>query len=280
MSIDRRDFLKSLGGICAAVGLSAAAGAVVPGRLEASSGGTALEDATAGSAVRWGMAINTRLFTSDADFDRCQEACHSIHNVPNFGNIKDEIKWCWKATYHEAYPSKAAQFLPEGADERGALVMCNHCENPPCVRACPTKATFKAANGITMMDMHRCIGCRFCMAACPFGARSFNWRNPRVSPTELYGGRQITPEFPTRERGVVEKCNFCQERIASGPVPMKGEELSEAQMPACVLAAPKGALTFGNLKDPSSKVRQMLNENHSITRKSEAGTNPSIFYIL
>ena len=94
------------------------------------------------------------------------------------------------------------------------IVMCNHCENPPCVRACPTNATFKReSDGIVLMDFHRCIGCRFCMAACPFGARSFNYRDPRPFIKE------VNTKFPTRMKGVVEKCNFCAERLAEGLLP-------------------------------------------------------------
>jgi molybdopterin-containing oxidoreductase family iron-sulfur binding subunit len=129
------------------------------------------------------------------------------------------------------------------------------------VRACPTKATFKNENGIVMMDFHRCIGCRFCMAACPFGARSFNFRDPRPFIAE------INKKFPTRAKGVVEKCDFCAERLAEGKIP------------ACVEAS-DGALVFGDLYDPQSEVRQALNENYTIRRKQELGTSPSVYYIV
>ena len=129
------------------------------------------------------------------------------------------------------------------------------------------------------MDFHRCIGCRFCMAACPYGSRSFNWRNPRVDAKTLVGGAKITKTFPTRERGVVEKCNFCAERIAKGTSPKPGHELERDQTPMCVLES-RGAIVFGNLNDPDSKVREVLKQNHTIQRKSESGTNPSVFYIV
>jgi Fe-S-cluster-containing dehydrogenase component len=99
----------------------------------------------------------------------------------------------------------------EEMDHRPFLVLCNHCENPPCVRACPTQATFKReSDGIVLMDFHRCIGCRFCMAACPYGSRSFNFRDPRPFIEEHQ------QSIPTRMKGVVEKCNFCAERLAVG----------------------------------------------------------------
>jgi molybdopterin-containing oxidoreductase family iron-sulfur binding subunit len=112
-----------------------------------------------------------------------------------------------------------------------------------------------------MMDYHRCIGCRFCMAGCPYGVRSFNWRDPRKFI------KKINPDFPTRERGVVEKCNFCAERLAAD------------KQPACVEAS-NGAMVFGNLNDPKSEVRRALAGNTTIQRKPELGTNPSLFYIV
>lgn len=113
-----------------------------------------------------------------------------------------------------------------------------------------------------MIDYHRCIGCRFCMAACPYGSRSFNFRDPRPYI------KKINPEFPTRRKGVVEKCNFCQERLDVG------------QMPACVEACDRGALVFGDLADPSSEIRRILAEKPHVRRKPDLGTRPSVFYIL
>jgi molybdopterin-containing oxidoreductase family iron-sulfur binding subunit len=111
------------------------------------------------------------------------------------------------------------------------------------------------------MDFHRCIGCRFCMAACPFGARSFNYRDPRPFIKE------INKEFPTRMKGVVEKCSFCVERLAVG------------QMPACVEAS-EGKLAFGDLYDPESKVRKLIENHLTIRRKPQLGTEPSVYYIV
>src|SRR4030043_1550809 len=147
--------------------------------------------------------------------------------------------------------------------EKPMLVLCNHCDNPPCVRVCPTQATFKRAeDGIVMMDYHRCIGCRFCIAGCPYGARSMNYRDPRPFI------KKLNPEFPTRTKGVVEKCNFCEERLGKG------------MMPACVEACPEKALVFGDLEDPRSEVRQLLSSRFAIRRKSELGTGPQIYYLV
>jgi molybdopterin-containing oxidoreductase family iron-sulfur binding subunit len=109
------------------------------------------------------------------------------------------------------------------------------------------------------------------MAACPFGARSFNWRDPRKAPKELNPNFPTNPDYPTRSKGVVEKCNFCAERLAKG------------QLPACVEAAESlrsEALTFGDLEAPDSKVRELLRSHFSIRRKSELGTGPNVYYIL
>jgi molybdopterin-containing oxidoreductase family iron-sulfur binding subunit len=213
-------------------------------------------------AKQWAMVIDTRRFESVRDVEPLIEACHLSHNVPHFENRLHEIKWLWETEYKHAFPQKASSFLNRDAKERPFLVLCNHCENPPCVRACPTKATFKRpSDGIVLMDFHRCIGCRFCMAACPFGARSFNFRDPRPGIIE------VNKQFPTRMKGVVEKCNFCAERLAIG------------QMPLCVEAS-DGALAFGDLYDPKSEVRKLLKENYTIRRKQSLGTEPCVYYIV
>jgi len=213
-------------------------------------------------AKQWAMVIDTRKFESEADLEPLVEVCNKTHNVPHFENKRHEIKWIWGVPYHNAFPGKAARFLSEEVEKKPFLVLCNHCENPPCVRACPTQATFKReSDGIVMMDFHRCIGCRFCMAACPFGARSFNYRDPRPFIKEL------NRSFPTRTKGVVEKCNFCAERLAVG------------QLPACVEAS-EGKLAFGDLYDPESNVRELIRSNYTIRRKQTLGTEPSVYYIV
>ena len=213
-------------------------------------------------AKQWAMVIDTREFESEADLEPLVEVCHKIHNVPQLANKRHEIKWIWGARYHNAFPGKAGRFLSEEVELKPFLVLCNHCENPPCVRACPTRATFKReSDGIVLMDFHRCIGCRFCMAACPFGARSFNYRDPRPFIANT------NPKYPTRMKGVVEKCNFCAERLAVG------------QLPACVVAA-EGKLTFGDLFDPGSEVRERIKTNYTIRRKQQLGTEPSVYYIV
>lgn len=254
MKINRREFLKMAG---ASTLLGIGGGSIfellAPGELEASR-----KEKPAGR--RAAMVIDMSKFDAD-EYKSCIKACHTTHNVPQISDPKHEVKWLWTENFEYAFPGHADEFMAESLSGSPFLVLCNHCQQPPCVRVCPTKATFKRKDGIVTMDYHRCIGCRFCMAACPFGARSFNWKDPRPFIKEL------NKEFPTRTKGVVEKCNFCIERLANG------------QLPACVEAS-NGALTFGDLGDSSSEVRKTLRENYAIRRKPELGTYPSVYYIM
>ncbi|MFH2067730.1 MAG: sulfate reduction electron transfer complex DsrMKJOP subunit DsrO [Pseudomonadota bacterium] len=213
------------------------------------------------TAGQWGMVIDTRKIHSSDDLEPMIEACHKIHNVPKIENQNHEIKWIWEEEYKHAFPEKENKYLDEHTKHLPFLVLCNHCEDPPCVQACPTKATFKREDGIVLMDFHRCIGCRFCMAACPYGSRNFNFRDPRPFIAE------VDPGFPTRMKGVVEKCNFCAERLAVG------------KQPACVEVS-NGILTFGDLEDPESEVRKLLQSNYTIRRKQNLGTGPAVYYIV
>jgi molybdopterin-containing oxidoreductase family iron-sulfur binding subunit len=261
---NRREFLKVAG--VAALGVSA--GPVIINAF-ASSGGEnggnkaieIVKGEKALSAKRWALVIDTRKLKTREDMEPIVEACHKVHNVPHHPIARHEIKWIWETEYKHAFPDMAGTYVSEEVEHKPFLVLCNHCANPPCCRACPTKATFQREDGIVMMDFHRCIGCRFCMAACPFGARSFNFRDPRPFIAET------NKNFPTRMKGVVEKCTFCDER------------LSEGLMPACVEAS-KGAIAFGDLEDPNSEVRKLLKDNYTIRRKQNLGTEPTVYYIV
>ncbi|MBA3027810.1 MAG: 4Fe-4S dicluster domain-containing protein [Desulfobacteraceae bacterium] len=262
MERSRRKFLKIAG--ISAVGLSATP--VV--NLLASGGEAALapemkKDAHALTAKHWGMVIDTRKLKTLNDLEPMFEACHKIHNVPKLANKNHEIKWIWEEEYIHAFPGNDNKYLNDEILHKPFAVLCNQCEEPPCVRACPTKATFKSDDGIVQMDFHRCIGCRFCMAACPYGSRSFNFRDPR----DFIVPEDMNREFPTRMKGVVEKCNFCEERLAVG------------KMPACVEAS-NGGLIFGDLEDPESEIRNVLKNNYTIRRKQTLGTGPSVYYIV
>ncbi|MEK6198393.1 MAG: 4Fe-4S dicluster domain-containing protein [Desulfobacterales bacterium] len=272
MDIKRRQFLKIAGlSTIAGLGAPAAFNLLLKGGPDAvsyaSSGGEAeASHEAAPTGVRLGMVIDQRVFDANKGLaQKCTTACHTVHNVPNFGNKKDEIKWIFEVPFEKAFTGKSQYHKNKNLEDSSFLVLCNHCDNPPCVRACPTKATFKRKDGIVAMDYHRCIGCRFCMAACPYGMRSFNWRDPRP----FIDQKTHNKEFPTRMRGVVEKCNFCVDRLARG------------QQPACVEACGNtGAMTFGDLNDSHSEIVKLLDINFTIQRKPSLGTNPSVFYIV
>ncbi len=252
----RRDFLKIAG--LAALGLAVAKPVLdILAHLKPAA---ASADGKPLVAKRWVMTVNTKACAELENCTVCIDACHSVHNVPQM-KTKEEIKWIWKAPYEKVFPEQEYKLLEGDFKETPTIVLCNHCDNPPCVKVCPTRATWKREDGIVMMDYHRCIGCRYCMGGCPYGARSFNWRDPRPFIKE------INLDYPTRTKGVVEKCNFCAERLAIG------------LLPACVEACPQKALTFGDLEDPDSAVREILRTEHIIQRLPELGTKPSIYYI-
>jgi Fe-S-cluster-containing dehydrogenase component len=277
MDKNRRNFLK-VAGISTLAGLGgtavvdrlvagssiAHASAAASPKADQSEGSKGHGEPKSLSGTRYGMIIDIKKFQQDQSLgEKIVSACHSVHNVPQFPDKKDEIKWIWMTHFENAFPQSSNQYRDEATAKHKLPILCNHCDQPPCVRACPTKATFKNKDGIIMMDYHRCIGCRFCMAACPYSSRSFNWRDPEnfvKNPNHVY---------PRRMRGVVEKCNFCDERVGEG------------KQPACVEACGESkAIVFGNLNDPNSEIRKMLKENHTIQRNPALGTIPSVFYIV
>ena len=146
-------------------------------------------------------------------------------------------------------------------------VQCFHCENAPCVKACPTKATWQEPDGIVVVDYDWCIGCRYCQAACPYWGRRFNWNDPEVPLSELtkrqhYLGNRL------RKRGVMEKCTFCVQRTRDG------------RLPACVEACPTGSRIFGNLLDPDSEIRFVLKNKQVFRMKEDLGTDPKFWYFI
>ncbi len=254
----RRSFLKIAGlGIAGAYSVPVADALVGAGRSEAASGAL--------RGKRWAMVIDERKCLTKTGCQACVQACHHAHNVPAMKDPRHEVKWLWKEPFENVFPEHVTPYTPAAKKERPMTVLCNHCDNPPCVRVCPTQATFKRPDGLVMMDMHRCIGCRYCMTACPYSARSFNFEDPRPA---LVGE---PTNYPTRTKGVVEKCTFCAERLAVG------------QRPLCVEACEGigcGALVFGDLGDPSSAVAALVRDNEVARRKPELGTSPHVFYIL
>lgn len=263
MPVSRRDFLKISGlALAGFVVGKPAMDSLIHSQVaakSASAASSAAQSVDPSSKKRLAMALDVRACTAKDGCRTCIDLCNYIHNIPDFGEPKDQVKWLWTTSYQDAFGEAP---LDKDLASRPILVTCNECDNPPCVRVCPTQATFKRNDGVVVIDEHRCIGCRYCMAACPYGSRSFNWRDPRPFI------KKINPSYPTRERGVVEKCDFCMERLAIG------------QEPACVEVCPQQALIFGDMDDPNSAIQKTLRSRFSIVRKPELGTKPQMYYLV
>ncbi len=170
------------------------------------------------------------------------------------------------------YPTVAKQIYP---------VLCNHCDEAICVKVCPTGATSKEEDGVVMIDQDKCVGCRYCVVACPYQQRTFLTRTDEqyfpgqgLTPYELMGKKL----FP-HQAGTVVKCTFCEERIR--PARKKGLQpgVDRDATPACVNACPVKARTFGDLDDPASEVSRLVREKRGVQLHPEYGTEPSIYYI-
>ena len=157
---------------------------------------------------------------------------------------------------HETVPAPGKFYMP---------VACQHCENPPCTKVCPVGATWKEKDGIVVIDYNWCIGCRNCIAACPYGARRFNWGKPHIPNDEMNPVTEYLGNRP-RQRGVVEKCSFCLQRTRKG------------LYPKCVEVCPVGARKFGNLLDPDSEIRYIIENKRVYILKEELNTQPKFFY--
>jgi Fe-S-cluster-containing dehydrogenase component len=162
------------------------------------------------------------------------------------------------STYEGSVPAKDKYYMP---------VQCHQCDNPPCVRACPVQATWKEKDGIVVIDYDWCIGCRYCEAACPYWARRFNFAEPSLRPSEINPNQGLLSNR-IRPVGVVEKCTFCLHRTREG------------RYPACLEVCPTGARKFGNLLDPNSEVRKIIETKRVYVFKEELGTRPRFFYFF
>ncbi len=186
----------------------------------------------------------------------CTIACKAENNVPNGIQFNKVVPMGTGK-----YPNFKMQLIP---------LPCMHCQNPPCVHACPVKATYKRKDGLVVQDDKKCIGCKYCMIACPYGVRYFNKKTPYTSDKD-YGEKPeyTNPEVNIRPRGVVEKCSFCIHRIDAGnPVP------------ACNEACPCNARYFGDLDDPNSEISQLITRKRAVKLKEEKLTKPQVYYGL
>jgi Fe-S-cluster-containing dehydrogenase component len=157
---------------------------------------------------------------------------------------------------HDSVPHEGHFYLP---------IACQQCKNPPCVKVCPVEATWQEKDGIVVVDYNWCIGCRCCMSACPYGARHFNWGAPKIPAKEVKTKTHYLGNRP-RMKGTVEKCTFCIQRVREG------------LYPKCVEVCPVGARKFGNLLDPKSEIRYILENKRVLVLKEELNTQPKFFY--
>ena len=233
----RRDFFKS--------GAAFATMTLAPGVTLMAFGGSAAS-AVVDAGKRWGLLIDTSKCADDCD--ACVTACKTENGWEGNGDAERDVQWIRKVTLK----NKAT------GHESSMPVMCQHCESPPCVDVCPTGASFKREDGIVLVDKHICIGCRYCMMACPFKARSF--------VHEPVNNQK--PHAP-RGQGTVEGCTLCVHRVDAGGIPACVESCS---------ATGNGAMVFGDLLDPSSEIAQRLAEFPSVALRPDLDLNPGVRY--
>ena len=222
--------------------------------------------------ARWGMVIDLDRCTG---CQACVVACKSENNIPFVGDEEAlkgrDISWMEIITEsHEDGKGTQTRFIPRP---------CLQCENAPCAKVCPVHATYVGPEGIVAQIYHRCIGCRFCMAACPYTAKYFNWYQYEI-PESMRP--QINPDVSVRQKGVVEKCTFCQHRLqkARDRARYENRELAPGDyVPACAESCPTGAIYFGDLDDPTSEVSRHSRSTRAFRLLEELGTEPKVFYL-
>ncbi len=215
--------------------------------------------------VLYGYAFNV---TRCEGHMECVKACINENNLDRKSDTQ----------YIRIFEMENGQMTPDQGDGKffhevpveGSYYMgvqCFQCDNPPCVKACPTKATWKEKDGIVVVDYDWCIGCRYCMAACPYWGRRFNWNQPEIPKDEINKNQHYLGNR-NRVRGMMEKCTFCVQRSRKG------------KLTACVEACPTGARVFGNLLDPDSEIRFVLKNKKVYRLKEDLGTDPKFWFFI
>ena len=219
------------------------------------------EEKVSANRLRARQGIKGRKWVMVIDLARCkhalacQKSCNKHHHIPG------DRQWLNVYEMQDA-PATSPYWMPK---------TCFHCDNPVCVAVCPVDATFKREDGIVLIDNERCIGCRFCMAACPYSTRVFNWGAPN-EPVET---EEYDPEkgFP-RKMGTVEKCDFCPDMLREG------------MLPHCVEACPNGVYFFGDKNEDTVtngsetfRLSQLLKDKGGYRYMEELGTEPNVYYL-
>ncbi len=237
--ITRRDFLKNSSKTLSVVTVASGVSLTVFANEKQ-------QDVGVTNEKRWGMLIDSNKLT-DADMEDMVAACKNEHGWGNevHSNSLQQQQWIRAAKVKDRHTQKISNLV----------LMCQHCEYPPCVDVCPTNASMKRADGIVLVDAHRCIGCRYCMLACPYDARSF-------------AHETITDQLPhsPRGKGVVESCNLCVHRV------------DNSEQPACVEACKSGAVIFGDLYDSSSEINKRLKAYPSQQIRADLNLNTGVRY--
>jgi molybdopterin-containing oxidoreductase family iron-sulfur binding subunit len=213
-------------------------------------------------------------FAYALDLSRCVGCRRCVYACVEENNLSRDPQVHW-IRVHAMEKEKGVDFShsdpyyePKEVPEEGRFyvpVACQQCESPPCTKVCPVGATWKEEDGIVVIDYDWCIGCRYCMAACPYGARHFNWAEPSIPKGELNPNTHYLGNRP-RKKGVVEKCTFCIQRTRAG------------RYPACVEVCPAGARKFGDLLDPDSEIRYIIERKRVFVLKEDLNTVPRFFY--
>lgn len=221
---------------------------------------------------RWGMVIDLDKCTG---CQACVVACKVENNIPFASPEEAEkgrtISWMEVVTTVEGeYPNVRAAYVPRP---------CMHCDNPPCTKVCPTRATYKSSEGLVGQIYPRCIGCRYCTNNCPYTVKYFNWYRPEW-PDEMTAS--FNPDVSVRPKGVVEKCTFCHHRLqkVKEQARAEGRDLRDGDyVPACVDICPSQAMAFGDLDDPNSAVYRLARSPRAYRLMEELGTEPKVYYL-
>ena len=255
--LTRRQFV--LGAATAGAALAAAG---VGTRSEADEG-EETEEHESTRLRRWAMVIDLRQCDGCVDQGvppQCTQYCIWGHSVP------EDQQWVEVFAFEELkdVPTSELHFMP---------ILCQQCQNPPCTNVCPVGATFSTPEGVVLIDQERCIGCRMCMAACPYDRRFFNWKEPAQLPEIKDSPYNIFHQTPAI-KGTVMKCNWCPERTMAGGLPF------------CVEGCPHGAMYFGDLEEDIATNGQeivvpsrFLSENQAYHLREDLGTKPRVYYI-